>query len=90
MLASKLKKDKLRVFINLLSSEITCICGCVEKIVSTRIELVDSAYTVSIETPTCENVTVGESVLIETTDLKRQQHVAASLCFHGKMEDLML
>lgn len=84
MMASKLKEDRLRVLINHLSSEITCIYGYEERIVSTSIELVDSAYTVSMRTATCEKLTVGETVLIQATDLSRLQRVATSPCFHGK------
>lgn len=84
MMASKSKEDLLRVLINLLSSEITWTCGYKEKIVSTCIELVNSAYTVSMETPTCKNLTVIESLLIGTTELKTLHSVVALPCFHRK------
>lgn len=63
-------RDGLRVLIIFLSSVIAYHCGCGEKIESTLIELVNSVNTVIIETPTCRNLPVGESVLTETTDLK--------------------
>lgn len=52
MMALKLDKGRILVLIYLLSFEVTCICDCGEKIVSTRIELVNATYTVSIKTPT--------------------------------------
>lgn len=91
MLALNLKEDGLRLFKNLLSSEKFCICGCREKIASTRIEAVNSAYTVSMRTLMCRNLTARERALTETTDLKKLQRIVTLLCFYGKrIQDLLL
>lgn len=52
MMVSKLKEDGLRVLTNVLSLEMSCLFWCEKKLFSTRIELVNLAYTVSVGAPT--------------------------------------
>lgn len=85
-LALKLGQGGIHVLLNLLNEEKTCCCGCSDKHISSRFELVESVSTVAYDTPSSSNMIIENIVFLEKSKLQNLVRIVAAPISYGEKE----